>query len=553
MSLSLLHDTHPMTPVRNPAWMEVLCMGYLTDMPEKSEVRLTLIQDPDPGYTIYFELPNGDTTTLVAVNTTPDDSGTQYAIGGTTSETFDNLLDAAQGNAYLSQWYQMDDMGTDTMRLRGRVTGAHDPLITWDTPACIALSAQVEGTSGSFQPGYVAQAAIYLEKFWDSGTYERLPVMEKMPDTYYRARWDLSSLLHPYLRRAIVNDWPAYGLDEVMLATNIFRRYYVDRWERYGQPPTNRKLERSDIKLAWYAGARNRDHNTDGELGGLLRYTHRTTPWMTYRDRGGKHEVSAAQQHVLGWYRKTDRVEDEPIRMVSTVHYTDGTTAAGPNVDDSGVTWEKGSVALWPCGFDTLELGDLEPTKTPYKYSVKLVDFGDADLSEVHTFWLVDADANELHLEFVNSLGVVESMRCIGSWVQELSAEYEDLTNLREVENGTLPPSEGSNTAPNLLGVMPTLQVSTGFVEEKEHYALLDILHSPYVRLVDHANDRKLPVRLAPGTHALRRQGPDVNEHLHALNLALVEGDAEMAWGDRYLLPRMAAGEIAVPNVPQDA
>jgi hypothetical protein len=238
--------------------------------------------------------------------------------------------------------------------------------------------------------------------------------------------------------------------------------------------------------------------------------------------------------------------------MVSTVFYTDGTSSAGPNVDDSAITWNKGEVALWPCGFDTLELGDVQPTKTPYKYTVKLVDFGDADLTEVHTFWLVDPDANELHLEFVNSLGVVESMRCVGSWEQALDAQYEDLVTLREADNGNLPPSTGADTRPLLLGVTATLQVSTGYVDEKEHFALLDILSSPEVRLVDHLNDRKLPVRLVPGTHSLRRKGPDVNEHLYALNLALVEGDTEMAWGDRALLPRMAnPTTYPVPNVPQ--
>jgi hypothetical protein len=170
----------------------------------------------------------------------------------------------------------------------------------------------------------------------------------------------------------------------------------------------------------------------------------------------------------------------------------------------------------------------------------------------VHTFWLVDPDANELHLEFVNSLGVVESMRCVGSWEQALDAQYEDLVTLREADNGNLPPSTGADTRPLLLGVTATLQVSTGYVDEKEHFALLDILSSPEVRLVDHLNDRKLPVRLVPGTHSLRRKGPDVNEHLYALNLALVEGDTEMAWGDRALLPRMANAETyPVPNVPQ--
>jgi hypothetical protein len=71
-----------------------------------------------------------------------------------------------------------------------------------------------------------------------------------------------------------------------------------------------------------------------------------------------------------------------------------------------------------------------------------------------------------------------------------------------------------------------TLQVFTGFHALQEQEALLDILNSPEIRLVDHAGQRHLPLRLLSSA-AVRGQRGTPEEHMHGLELTFLADDPQ--------------------------
>lgn len=549
MGLTLRLDTLPMTPVRNRAWLEVACDEYEQVAPTTAEVDIQLQTNATPGFTFTVTLPDGTVLPFTAISGTPDTSGTQYAIEGDNLGTYPNLLAVMRGNVRLAELYDITTIGVLRMRLRARQPGALTPVVTFDTPAPIATWLITEGTDGVYAPGYSAQLRLYLEETWHSGIYTALPVMDGYPDLDKWARWNVAGMLMPYLRKSIVNDWPAYGMATPMLARNIFKRYYHERWERYGDPAVDRLAVRSAVKYAWFAGYRNRDAELAATLGEVFRDDSGPTPFLTMRGSGtSHHEVSADQQHVLGWYRTTERVAGQFVKLKGTVFYDDGTTANAVVLTWDDAAHLQGTVALWPSGFKTLGLHLLQETKTAYKYQVELLNHSDTPIAQKHTFWLKPAEVSEVHLEFVNSLGVVESVRGIGAWENTLEDEREELIRARVLRNQTLPSISESDAVQVLHSVQPKMTIALGAVDRLEHFTRLDILFSPWLRIVDHASGRKLPVRIESDAHDVLRRGAGTAEHLHTMQLKLLLGDSETAWGDRALLPTVST---PVPDVPQ--
>ena len=536
MATVILTQPYVLTAARDPAWFEVQCDGYLTTAPSAHYVILLSFSPflPTAGDLITVYVPDGRSEVFEAVAGTPDDSGRQYQIGVDTAATHANLLAAFQNNYLLSGLYLIEYVNSATMQFTARTAGAGQLVLDFSGGAWCLVGTTDPGSDGDLKANYRLGIAVYLETVWGSGIYQRLPEFHAYPDPDQRVSFDLHTLLKPYLNW----HWPSYNQSTITRATDLQRRYYIERWESYGDPPQERQVDRSSIKRAIFAGTQQLEHDqwvvmADTFINGVSG----VGPFMSYRDRGGKHEVSAAQQHYLGWYCNVARVSGEDHQLAAQVYYTDGTnTAAITSIANGSAGVQEEEVGIWPTGFDRLSLGALEPTKTPYKYRVRIVNDDESPLSEWHTFYLVEADVNELHIEFVSSLGVTESIRTVGSWVKGLDASYTQLNKALKPTNGVVPSNQLMARTQRTAGAQPTLEVFGGYVDATELQALLDIAVSPDIRLVDHVRGTKSPLRLLAATHEQDHQGED-GEWLYALNLKFEAHDPAVAWSNAWVMP----------------
>ena len=531
-------------PVRNAAWLEVTCNGYQQAAPVTSVTGVVFLINPDPGQKITITLPDGTSTVLEAVSGTPDDSGTQYEIEGTSGATIANLVATANTNHRLLQFYTIEDDAGQAV-FTGRTPGADAPTMVFDSAPWGFVVPTNTGSNGTYAAGYQLGVNLWVERVWGSDEYTRLPDIPSTPGADGRVRVDLSTWLKPYTGY----NWPALDADEPVRSLSLQRRYYWELWEAYGDPVQPRAVQRSAVRKAWFAGTRQADEYTKWSQ--LVQWLDATnvdadflTPWLTYRGRNGKHEVSAGQQHYLGWYQ---RVATQTLRLRATVYYTDGTSVGTNTI--SGSTVQQGEIGQWPTGFDVLELGALEPTKEPYKYTVQLRTTGNVAVSELHTFYLVDADTNELHIEYINSFGVVDCVRTEGAWTVPAEAAHDAVSMERRPFDDKQPTTYEGHGRSLLQGVVHGLEVVAGHVDtQAEHEARLDILYSPEWRLVDHRRGRKLALRLLGSKQVAGQQGTEA-EHLHQLVLQFALGDAEMAWSAMELLPEQPEAEPEEPEL----
>lgn len=542
MALFILSDLGKIVPVRDPAWYEVNCAGYRTTAPVAAVYTLVVVDDPTDGMTFTLAL-NEAEVVFTWVSGTVDDSGTQVEIGVSTTASAANLYDALRANYWIFTQFEIT-RSTVTVTLTQRTAGAIEVGFTNTIPVVLAWTEATVGTDGVFADNYTANLRLWVERTWGSGIYTALPAYDAQPDENRRARWDIASMLYPYVE----HEWPAYDRDTFLVLRGIQKKFFIERWESDGDPPSPQLVSKSAVKKCYFAGSRTIEHDLMVPFLAMIQRSDALTPFLTFRGRGGRHEVSAGQQHYLGWYRNQDKVEDEQFKLRVVVTYEDASTqATSIHTDTNGSGWERGDIALFPIGFDTMNLGALSAL-VPVKYTVTVWNEADAAVSETHTCYLHDVDDNERHWEWINSLGMPESTRLIGKWVHGIAAEYEEVTRLLTVINSARPSIEQSNRVHNLQGAQQTLQLSTGPMDRLELNALVDTLMSPEHRMVDHDRETRHPMRIVSGQLVQIKQQGDPEEHLYALNLEVLVSDPEMAWSHVLAMPEAPEGEDPDPE-----
>jgi hypothetical protein len=323
--------------------------------------------------------------------------------------------------------------------LTRRTTGLTAVAFSNTVPVTISFNEVSPGSDGVYAENYTANHQVWVEKVWNSGVYDPLPAHFGYPDDEELTRWDIRGQLKPY----VGYDWPAYAQASAVIQRAWQRRFYVERYESYGDPPVPKLVQRGNICRAIYAGSRNLEHNVFSELITLMRADNVLNPFMTYRGRGGKHEVTETQQHYQGWLRRPVKVNTQQLYVRFTVYYTDNTTAtAQMHADTNSSGWQQDDVILYPTGYRINGLDLLQPTKVPWKYTVQVFDHTNAAVSEVHTWHLADADSNEQYIEYVSSWGVVESLRTVGGWSVGIEGDLEPVKQMLTVVDGARPSSE---------------------------------------------------------------------------------------------------------------
>ncbi len=489
----------------------------------------------DDSFTITL---NGQALQFTWVSGTADDSGHEVTIGLDEYECGLNLAAALVGNVVLSETFRIVNGGG-----LGAILTAHGPgavAMTFDEPASSVLTwtEVTPGAQPQYNSNYKALCRLLVRSPHPStAPWHRGPALMADPDTQQVARWQLGQMLLPTVRHT----WPPYWdgtNNDFTPCFHLLRHFVVQRWEQYGTPPTPNRIYQSETKVAWYAGSRVAEHAKVQDIFALVRRTDILNPFLTYRGRAGRHEVSQPMQHYLGYYRRTADLITKEMHVQATVHYSDGTTAYAVPMVAAWLTYKPGTVGMFPAGFEQLGLHNLQPTKRATHYVLTVGEEAETPLSEAHTFHLVPHDANELHIHYINSLGVVDTIRCDGRWEQGMRVENSP------VERTPWPggQDENSTDAPGgrrhvLTGVDQYMEVSTGYMDRSELEACMDILFSPEWRWDDHRMGKRLPLQLVAAEHVMKTQGDPRTEHLYALNLRFVLGDREMAWSMARTLP----------------
>ncbi len=531
MAITLNELPGPLCMVRHPQHIKATTDDVLTDLPTSVNSGIVFQRAAVAGETVTVELA-GQSWTFTAA-TSPDQSGLQFAIGA--NATAQATAFAAAFRLHHAMHAAFDvytNAGEVSAYLRSPAAGLQ---AAW-TPAPVDL-ATVLLSAPCLGPVYRENMRLGLRlRVKDRNTYPflDLPELSASPTTRSGARWATSDPIGevkwnvaPLLKPYCAPTWPGYSQEKTTVKTTLVTPWTA--WVFEVVDGTPRKLVHAGDRLAWFAGLRTRDRISEESL---VDFRVLEGSWLTYRGRRDKLEVSPAQPVWLLWFKNGQPGDTEQFILKADIAYTDGTTDADVTLytRDAFAHIEAEVMHLWAAGYQNGGVDDeADPAKTVLKYTLWIESSVSGNpVSDELTLWVVEADANERHLDWVSSLGGIESLRTTGGWQLGTTLTLDEAM----AELPLLPAAHDSAVRTVDARNQETLQLSTGWVDRYELAALVDFLHSPEIRLRDQGRNRWLPVRMTAGSHLVKQQGDPDTEHLYALNLELLVGDDEGLYSD---------------------
>ncbi len=469
--------------------------------------------------------------TMFGVSVAPDDSGTQFARDTDPTISATNFTLGCLANSWLAEHFIIYSAGP-VVTFAAYEKGVNYNLIGVVFTNTTGTSAtSYTGVDRSLSPNFSANIRVWIGTA--GGGSASLEVGEFSAEPLNGSvEFDLGSILNPYLS----TDMLTYGYAAASQHVNSVRYYYVQAWERYGDPVADRAVYYQGTLeapcIAWYAGNA-RAHTTNFflfVLDNTLNDPADNPRWFTWRNRDGKRRVSPTEQHSLTWYAWYQPPMLHNVALQARITYTDAnganptTTAWTNRYVEGGITQHL--MYTWPVGYTALNLAAVLPAnKVLQSYDVRL--FAPTDsvvLCETMTFLMAQTEWNEIHLQFWSSLGAPESLRCTGAWRVDVEASNLETFRPQTYAMAYDPFATSYRTVPGTA--QRSLTVFTGYHGLSEQEALLDILNSPEIRLVDHENQGFKPLRLLESKAVAGKRGTP-EEHLHGLELTFLDDDPQ--------------------------
>lgn len=532
MAITINEQPNDLCMVRHPQWLKATTNDVLITAPTNVTSGIIFLRAAVAGETVTVELAGQSWTFTAAAS--PDDSGLQFAIGANAT---------AQATAFAAAFalhhamHAAFDVSTNAGEVNAILRSPAEGLQAAWTPDPVDL-ASVQLSAPCLGPVYRENMRLGLRlRVKDRNTYPflDLPELSASPTTRSGARWGTSDPIGevkwnvaPLLKPYCAPTWPGYSVEKETVQTTLVTPWSAWLYEVVDGTP--RKMVAVGEGLAWYAGLRTRDRISEESLVDFR--VKAAGAWLTYRGRRDKLEVSHDQAVWLLWYLDTEPDPSEVFTLKADIHYTDGSTDAAQTLyaRDAFVHIVNNVMHLWAAGYQNGGVADeADPAKTVLKYTLWIESSVSGDpVSDQLTLWVVEADANERHLDWVSSLGGIEPLRTTGGWQLGTTLTLDEAM----AELPLLPSTHDSAVRTVDARNQETLQLSTGWVDRYELAALVDFLHSPEIRLRDQGRNRWLPVRMTAGSHLVKQQGDPDTEHLYALNLELLVGDDEGLYSD---------------------
>lgn len=135
-------------------------------------------------------------------------------------------------------------------------------------------------------------------------------------------------------------------------------------------------------------------------------------PFLSWQESGRLH--SEDELMWLSWLNLNDDIVESEIKVQLTVTFTDGSE----DVSELDCAVPLNNIAYFPCGYEQLQLGDIDNTKVVHYWELQVVKVSTnptEPLSQVFRIYLDNRnDYNAVNLHYRNSLGGIDSARVRG-------------------------------------------------------------------------------------------------------------------------------------------
>ncbi|QIP15698.1 hypothetical protein G8759_25220 [Spirosoma aureum] len=429
---------------------------------------------PVPAGTVIRLKWNGTEHPIVA-RTNPTEAN-EFPAGDGSSAYVDSLLEFFQ--SYFPFYEDFIAERLDFINLHQILLAAKQPgpQFNISAPAVSNAIEVVVGTPGAdpiVREQYGVYAEIWVKRPGES-SYTRIFAPTIACDAEGIATMDVGKILHGQLGP----DWPTWSYNQPTGSTRSQLSYYVTYAESFGQPQQVGKIQKDDVRQAYFGGVdyqhqagqgfelasyvvRQPDAGSDRalRLGSFTRYVRSNEPqFLTFLNT----RADRADVHLLVELTFADN---------SKFYYN---TRYAPQ------TWPKGSKITYAVGPAQLNIADqLNDGDTVVEYSVWLANTDStAYYSQKYRFILVSSyEPFTRYFAYLNSLGAVDTVTTFGKGSYELTRFYEQA-------NQYLPAHYNAELGQFVqydVSLQQQIEVATGYRTFTELMGWNDVYRSAYL------------------------------------------------------------------------
>lgn len=284
-----------------------------------------------------------------------------------------------------------------------------------ETMSNTALTSSNTNTPASKADNFNLVVELYVREGLKEGNYALVHTYEQVPGLDEKAWINVQ----PQVKPQLVPYVPAYGLSMgVAKHLGAVREFFIRVAERSGSPATLGSWYYQDgMGLGWLAG----DGYVEFPSGGLFLDINSNTKYLTHQPRT---KVVYPNQREYLWLWKLSEGEHQ-LQVSVTAYFTDGTNSPDVKIPATALTLlQQWGIWVIPTGYLTLEVDQVDPTKTVQYYTVQCTY--NSINSEVMTY-VVDHNGQAPYTELLlmNSLGTYDVLRCDGYRQEQLQGEQE--------------------------------------------------------------------------------------------------------------------------------
>lgn len=318
---------------------------------------------------------------------------------------------------------------------------------------------------------YGVSLEIYLELTYRSNNWIRIiknihrsPVAASM---YY---FNVAEVLHSAMLE-VMNDLPVPQFNDIFdYPANNQRRFYLKFGERYGSPVAQQPWEVTSIAKVWRGG---------DSLESTFDYFQLLTLETSFLTYYKKRKVVPNQPEWITWYNWTDTPHTVCLRVRQYDAHNNLLSTSYFGAYSFTTVTEPTDCVMLPCGMAQVGVSSVSGTPVA-RYTVQVINrelyvsSGPAQtvsiLSPIQTFDVLDLYAEDMRfLQYYNSFGAIETLRCSGKWTVDFAIERNSSVSFTE----SAPYGISSQTDENFERI---LTYRTGFLDKQEARVLEELL-----------------------------------------------------------------------------
>jgi len=274
----------------------------------------------------------------------------------------------------------------------------------------------LEANLSSPKPNLSFVCEVHLEEVYKSNVFSQKYQTEHPARVGGTTDFNLQQVLNAYLDAFV----PNFGENAPKMVGEIFKRFYLRYFEKFGTPPVPATSIQQDTFYVLFGGLSDQEFAKNVFF---TTYLDNIRPFLTWQP---KSLLIDDLQHAYLHYVVTSPIIAS-LRLFVRVIYTDGSNV-GFMWGDTMQPVSRYEVFRFPVGMSQLGLLALNPAKKIREYIVELRDFN-TPVSEQRTYIRAAPKKHHKRLLFLNSMGGWDSLLCRGRGKEAIRTEEESISS----------------------------------------------------------------------------------------------------------------------------